>query len=201
MLTLIIEKRIKELHPDGTDHYEIYKFRGATFKITETLSHHVYNGVGHHTFFPGGKVEDPTERDPIGDVVVGAARTAATIRVPAPLALAGSQRAFSVASKAVESVRGIYMGLAYTNVERLISQGMKIGPGEVQLIDPHHPKVGNLTNTFLSGTFKGKLSDLDGDGLLDVNTERCHGTTDGYLDYYLTGAESADPFDPLQRIR
>lgn len=198
---LVIEKEIKEYHPDGSDHYEIYNFSGTTFRINDRISHHIYNGVGHHTFYPSGKVEHPEEKDPVGDAVVGAARSATAILVPRPLAVDGSERAVHVAQRAVQSVRGVYMGLGYANPERILAQGMKIGPGEVQLIDPHHPRIGKLTNTFLSGTFKGKLSDLNGDGLLDINTERCHATIDGGLDYRLLGSENPDPFDPLSRTR
>jgi len=57
-----------------------------------------------------------------------------------------------------------------------------------------HPVAGPLTNVFLYGTFKGLLSDLNGDGMLDLNTEQCHATAEGELDYHLVGSPNPDPF-------
>ncbi|HJX82966.1 MAG TPA: hypothetical protein VJ723_01335, partial [Candidatus Angelobacter sp.] len=88
---------------------------------------------------------------------------------------------------------------AYVNVDRLMGNGLRIGSGEVQLSSKHHPRAGHLTNTFLSGTFKGKLSDTNGDGDVDINTEPCHGTIAGDLDYRLLGHPNADPYDPFQK--
>jgi hypothetical protein len=207
---LVIEKRIKGYHPDGSDHYEIYGFRGFTFAPAAGLTHHVYECRSRHTFYPSGKLEDSSV-EPIGDVGVVLNRVAMPMFVPSnlpiiperimpreapplrPLPALKPERT----SRIVQSVRGRYMGAAYVNVDRLVANGMRIGAGEVQLSSLHHPVVGRLTNTFLFGTFKGKLSDLDGDGLLDINTERCHGTLDAKLDYTLSGTPNPDPFDPL----
>jgi len=191
---LIIEKRLKEFHFDGTDHYEIYKFAGITMRSSPFDAYHVYQGTSRHAFYPSGKVEDHSVA-PIGNAVAGAQRGAATALVRDPLAGAESERAARVFGKAVQSVRGRYYGFAYVDTARVAANGMRVGAGEAQLTDPQHPIVGGFTNTFLWGTFKGKLSDLDGDGKLDVNTERCHGTKDGELDYSLAGCPNADPFD------
>lgn len=193
---LIIEKRIKEFHPDGTDHYEIYRFRGFTFSPAPKITHHIYEGISTHTFFPCGKVEAPEESNPIGNVTVAAARVARAVRVMQPLQIEEeTERTVMLAGKTVESVRGRYMGSAYVSIQRLLEQNMSIGAGEVQLTDLHHPVVGPMTNTFLWGTFKGKLSDLNGDGYLDINTESTHATLKGELDYQLVGSANSDPFD------
>lgn len=207
---LVIEKRIKGYHPDGSDHFEIYGFRGFTFAPAAGLTHHVYECQSRHTFYPSGKLED-SSIDPIGDVGVVLNRVAMPMFVPSNLPIIPERITPREApplrqlpplrpertSRIVQSVRGRYMGAAYVNVDRLVANGMRIGAGEVQLSSLHHPVVGKLTNTFLFGTFKGKLSDLDGDGLLDINTERCHGTLDAKLDYTLSGTPNPDPFDPL----
>jgi hypothetical protein len=187
---LVIEKSLFEYHPDGTNHYEIYKFCGFTQKITENVYSHHYESLGHHTFYPSGKVEDISLK-PIPDVFCPLLRKATTN--PDAMAEVPS-------GKVVRSVRGRYMGNAYVNLNRLMSNRMKIGPGEVQLSTLHHPIVGPMTNTLLFGTFKGKLSDKDGDGYLDVNTEWCHATVDGKLDYNLSGSPFPDPFDPYQTV-
>jgi hypothetical protein len=191
---LVIEKCMKEFHGNRSDHYEVYKFRGVTFHPQPRVAHHVYSGISEHAFYPSGKVGDHSQGK-IDDVVVGAARAAQTVAVASPLERAETERQRMVFGRAVQSVRGRYYGTAFVNVERLMQNGMKIGEGEVQLTDVHHPVVGPLTNTFLCGSFKGKLSDLDGDGCVDVNTQRCHGTVDGKLDFALLGHPNPDPFE------
>jgi hypothetical protein len=198
---LIIEKRISGYHPDGKDHYEIYKFRGLTFHPSPQVTHHIYESRSTHTFYPSGKVEDSSIQ-PFDDVEVILNRKAEPVVVPParPLVTTRSRPTApprqKLPGRIVSSVRGKYMGFAFINLNRVLGNGMMIGPGEVQLSSVHHPVVGEMTNTFLWGTFKGKLSDLDDDGYLDVNTEPCHATLDGELDYGLEGRPSPDPFDP-----
>jgi hypothetical protein len=181
---LIIAKTLFGYHPDGTDHHEIYMFHGFTQRRSEDVNYHQYEGVSRHTFYPSGKIEDASVT-PIRDVPMAVSRIAETAMSPQHLQ----------PYRVVESVRGRYMGPAYINAGRVMANGMAIGPGEVQIASLHHPIVGKLTNTFLVGTFKGKLSDINGDGYLDVNTEACHSTIDGELDYDLDGIANEDPFD------
>jgi hypothetical protein len=96
---------------------------------------------------------------------------------------------------AIDSVRGRFFGHAYVNIERVL-KGEPLGPGDVQLSTPHDPRVAHCSNAFLFGTFKGVLSDVDGDGRLDLNTVPCHALANGQLDYRLSGTPNADPFDP-----
>lgn len=194
---LVIEKRIYDYHPDKTDHYEIYKFRGFTQKIDENIKHHIYEAEVNHTFYPSGKVEVFNPMDtPIENPKGGVQRIAATYTEPwlgGPI------------SRVVKSVRGRYKGAAYVKIDRLLEnnknlkpgEAMKVGPGEVQLASVHHAIIGQLANTYLFGSFKGKLSDLNDDGLLDVNTEPCHGTLDGLPDFDLNNVPDGDPFDPF----
>jgi hypothetical protein len=206
---LVIEKAIRGYHPDGSDHFEIFKFRGFTFHPLENINHHVYECLSTHSFYPSGKVEDLSV-DPIDDVGVVLNRVALTVpmamtpdhvlSVDGGIYRSGLRPEEACPSRVVRSVRGRYMGTAFVNVERLLASSLHIGPGEVQLSSPNHPIAGRLTNTFLSGTFKGKLSDLNGDGNLDINTEPCHGTIDGKLDYTLSGEPNSDPFDPFALV-
>lgn len=188
---LVIEKRISKYHADGSDHLEIFKFKGFSQQMSPAVYYHQYEAKARHTFYPSGKVEE-TSVAPLDDVIVNIQRGATTLRTTLPQ---------EPSVRVVQSVRGRYMGPAYINLNRILSNGMFIGAGEVQLSNYHHPVAGPLTNTFLFGTFKGKLSDLDGDGYLDVNTEPCHGTIDGELDHDLDGAKDEDPYDPFRATR
>lgn len=183
---LVIEKRLKGFHPDQSDHYEIFKFRGFSHMLDARTMHHQYESFTSHTFYPSGLVED-TSKGAVDDMYVTLARVAATSRV-ADLSDPGRE--------VIHSVRGRYMGWAHVDLARIVAAGMSIGAGEAQLASLHHRAWGHLTNTFLFGSFKGKLSDVDGDGLLDVNTEICHGTAEGELDYFADGSGRGDPFDP-----
>jgi hypothetical protein len=185
---LVIEKRLLGYHPDGTNHYEIFLFRGLSQHLGPGVCDHQYQARAQHTFYPSGKAEDESQ-PPLGDMQVELARLGRTTRIRVP---------GDPGRQVVESVRGRYMGTAFIKLDRIAANGMRIGPGEVQLASLHHPTAGRLTNTFLFGTFKGKLSDLDNDGLLDVNTERCHGTLTGELDYDLDGVADGDPYDPFR---
>ncbi|GET41980.1 HEAT repeat domain-containing protein [Microseira wollei] len=204
---LVIEKKIAKYYLSEKEHYEIYKFGGLTQELDKHIAHHQYQCMSRHTFFPSGKVGDISV-EPIDDLDVILNRVAETEAISTstiqvnlatkaayPEASPSSQR--TQPSKIVRSVRGKYMGFGYANLKQIISNEMKIGPGEVQLSSPHHPVVGALTNTFLFGTFKGKLSDLDDDGYLDINTEPCHGTVNGELDYGLTLKPNPNPFESL----
>jgi hypothetical protein len=186
---LILEKRLARYHPDGSHHYQIFRFRGFTRDLGPGVCHHRYEALARHTFYPSGKIED-TSQPALDDVVVFLRRSATTIRVPFP---------HDPSRTVVSSVRGRLMGAAFVNVQRILSQGMQIGPGEVQVVNYDHPVLRSLTNTFLFCTFRGKLSDLDGDGYLDVNTERCHSTVSGELDQDLDGIPDYDPYDPCCR--
>jgi hypothetical protein len=194
---LVVEKRIRDYHPDGTDHYEIYKFSGFSQKITENIKYHTYEANVNHTFYPSGKVEVyDSEISPIENPAGSIQRIAATYTEPI---LGGPT------SRIIRSVRGRYKGFAYVNIGKLLEnnqnlelgEAMKVGPGEVQLASVNHRTVGKLANTFLYGSFKGKLSDLNNDGLLDVNTEKCHGTIGGLPDFNHDGIADGDPFDPF----
>ncbi len=186
---LVLEKRLAGYHPDGSHHYQIFRFRGVSRDLGPGVCHHRFEALARHTFYPSGKIED-TSQPPLDDVVVSLPRSALTIRAPVP---------GDPGRTVVSSVRGHLQGAAFINIQRVLSRGMAIGPGEIQVVNPDHPVLHSLTNTYLFAAFRGKLSDLDGDGCLDVNTERCHGTLAGKLDLDLDGVPDADPYDPYCR--
>ncbi|ASP73857.1 HEAT repeat domain-containing protein (plasmid) [Sinorhizobium meliloti] len=169
---LVIEKEIKSYFADGGDRHELYSFKGLTQAVGHGVNYHEYIGTAQHSFFLSGKVDDHSG-GVVPEVRMYVSRMAITTRTT--MHLEGADQKVD----AVQSVRGTYSGFAYVSVERMLSNiekfgRMTIGSGEVQLIDPHNAEVGHLANTVLFGTFKGKLSDVDGDGLLDINTIYCH---------------------------
>jgi hypothetical protein len=182
---LILEKRLAHYHPNGSHHYQMFRFRGFTRDLGADVYYHRYEAQARHTFYPSGKIEDASV-PPVCNAVVRLRRSVTTVQARLP---------HDRSRKVVRSLRGRSMGSAFINVERVLSNGMQIGPGEVQVVSYHNPLLASLANTFLSVTFRGKLSDLDGDGCLDVNTERCHGTSCGELDLDLDGVADCDPFD------
>ncbi len=181
---LVIEKEIKDFHADGSNYYEIYDFTGHTYEVSETIKHHTYCGRSSHTFYPSGKVGlVDGNSGAVDDMTVVVNRVAVT---------RSEYLKEDPKRKIVTSVRGAYSGNAYVNIDTLLSNNMIIGKGEVQLTDMFHPVGAEYTNTYLYGTFKGKLSDNLGKGALDVNTVPCHGTIDGELDYGLKGYPNPD---------
>ena len=57
-----------------------------------------------------------------------------------------------------------------------------LAPGNGILSTLHDPEIGEMTNVFILGTFKGKLNDWDGDGRIDLNSRDVYSTVDGELD-------------------
>jgi hypothetical protein len=97
--------------------------------------------------------------------------------------------------RVVRDVRGQFFGWASTSIEQFMAAGAVL-PGTVQLSNPIDERTRDGVNTYLCGTFRGKLGDFDGDGFLDVNLIPCHGTIAGELDLDLDGVADADPFIP-----
>ena len=60
-------------------------------------------------------------------------------------------------------------------------------PGNSVLSTLHHPEVGSLTNTFLAGSFKGKVLDWNNDGVLDLNYLQSPSTAKGEVDSNFDG--------------
>ena len=72
----------------------------------------------------------------------------------------------------------------HSNVDNVIGKDLSeiLAPGNGILSSIQDPAVRDLTNVFLVGTFKGKLNDWDGDGLIDVNSRDVYSTVDGEVD-------------------
>lgn len=211
MRDLTIEKCLTDFHSDGSNHYEIFPFSGFSWTTAENRTHHRYESTSIRMFYPSGKVDDRSRG--VVEVPVILNRAAETSGV-AIKSLPPIERTISrdiarpagdtvfrtdarqirlLNGKVVTAVGGQFFGFAHTSIEQYGRHG-RVLPGTVQLANPVHPLTASLVNTYLCGTFCGKLGDQDGDGKIDLNTIPCHGIAGGELDYRADGTMQPDPF-------
>jgi hypothetical protein len=192
---LVVEKAVKGLHPDGSEHYELFKFSGMSGELAEDSLEHHYVSSMSRAFYPsltvehGHAVENVTELD----------RVAATkFAHPGEFDILGDgPRANRIAAAPrlpfVKSVRGRYFGWAAVNLDAVLAAGT-VGAGMVQLSNPTSAVSKEATNARLYGLFRGKLSDHSGSGIAEMNIVPCHGTVDGEHDLHADGTCLPDPF-------
>jgi hypothetical protein len=200
MTDLTIEKCYFNYHPDGSDHYEIYPFSGKSWKTDEMTFQHRYLGRAIRPTYLSGKVEeDPGNQIRVPIVVNRAATTTGRYiqafehedRAPASTSLISS---LVTERRVVSHVKGQYFGWAHASLKHFAQHG-DVLPGTVQLVSPAERETASLINCYICGTFRGKLSDHNRDGSLDINEVVCHGTPDGRLDYAGDGKFAPDPFE------
>ncbi|MBZ9803457.1 hypothetical protein [Mesorhizobium sp. ES1-6] len=191
MTRLTIEKRYAGFHPDGSDHYEIYPFIGKSWRSSEFDTEHRYLTNARQRFYLSGRVEeDPSETC---DVRMGAGRAAQTTGRLIDVEEREIGRKNYTVRRVVSHVKGQYFGWAHASVRHYLESG-DILPGTIQLINPTETSLAPLVNCYICGTFRGKIADHNGDGLLDVNDIVCHGLEDGRLDYQGDMSLAPDPF-------
>ncbi|HEX6718362.1 MAG TPA: hypothetical protein VF088_14750 [Pyrinomonadaceae bacterium] len=200
MTNLTIEKAYFNYHPDGTTHYEIYPFAGKSWKSSDGRTQHRYLMKALHPTYLSGRVEEDPENKIL--VPIAGNRTATTVGrtiqiferlesnhdSPIPTDITPERRSV------VSDVRGQYFGWAHASIKHYLSYG-DVFPGTVQLVSPVEAATADLVNCYICGTFRGKISDHNGDGLLDVNEIVCHGSQAGRLDYAGDGDFNVDPFE------
>jgi len=202
MRDLVVEKCLSGYNPDGSDHYEIFKFAGVSWPTRDGHVQHRYESLSTRPFYSSGRVKDKSAAV-LQDVPVILNRAADTggnllaveqTTSAIPDAVADNGRGARLdGGTLVHSVRGQFFGWAATSLSHFGDAG-RILPGTVQLASPVHESTAELTNTYLCGTFRGKIGDLDGDGFADVNLIPCHGTVDGRLDLNLNGRCDRDVY-------
>jgi hypothetical protein len=175
---VVVAKTLCGLNRDGSEHYEAFLFRGFT-ELTNPLQGNFYfETQTKRPIFLSGKANDPAD-GVVPDVTVPFAREGQWFLNP-HLEVKGR--------KAIEYVRGLFRGWSYVNLERIENNGGEFYfPGNSVLSTLHHPVVGPMTNGFITGRFKGKVLDWDGDGALDLNYLDAHATVDGEVDSDLDG--------------
>lgn len=175
---IVISKTLSGLHEDGTDHYEAFLFKGFTERTQPNSGNFYFETHTNRPFFKSGKADD-LSAGVVENVNVPFAREGQWFLNP-NIQIDGKN--------AIEYVRGLFQGWAYVNLDRIIGDGGDfMFPGNSVLSTLHHPEVGQITNTFLFGGFKGKVVDWDNDGVLDLNYLPSHATAKGEIDSNLDG--------------
>lgn len=180
--TLVLSKTLKGLHSDGSDHYESFEFKGFTERKDRLQGNFYFEAHAKRPFYLSGKADDAS-KGVVEDVTIPFAREGQWF-LNENLKIKGQP--------AIEMVRGKFQGWAYVNLDEVMNNGGDfLFPGNSVLGTLHHPVVGPLTNTFLAGSFKGKILDWDGDGELDFNYLESHATRKGEIDSNLDGIPDA----------
>lgn len=170
---LVLSKTLKGLHADGTDHYEAFNFKGFTERSNALQGNFYFEAHTPRPFYLSGKADDPSE-GVVENVTVPFAREGQWF-LNDKMPIKGKP--------AIEYVRGRFQGWAYVNLDRIQREdGNFLFAGNSVLSTLHHPIVGPKTNTFLAGSFKGKVLDWDGDGVLDFNYLPSYATREGEID-------------------
>lgn len=170
---LVIAKTIEGLHADGTPHVDNYLFRGFTDRSRRDRGNFFFESLVPRPFFKSGRADDPSEG--VREADIGFARYGTWHLEPK----------FQVHGEAaIRYVRGRFQGWGHVNLARVAGRSVEeiLVPGNGVLSTLHDPEVGPMTNAFILGTFKGKLNDWDGDGVIDLNSRDVYSTVDGEID-------------------
>ena len=175
---VVVAKTLCGLNADKSEHYEAFLFRGFT-ELTNPLQGNFYfETQTKRPIFLSGKANDPSE-GVVEDVTVPFARQGQWFLNP-HMEVKGR--------KPIEYVRGLFQGWSFVNLSRIENLGGDFFyPGNSILSTLHHPVVGPKTNAFISGRFKGKIVDWNGDGVIDLNYLPAHATIQGEVDSDLDG--------------
>lgn len=176
--TLVIAKNIQNLYPDGSPHADNYLFKGFTERTHADRANFYFESNVKRHFFMSGQIGDP--EDGVLESQIGFTRRGRWYLDP-------NMRIKDEA--AIRYVRGRFHGWAYVNLDRVMGKPLEevIVPGNGVLSTLHDPVVGPMTNVFLAGTYKGKLSDWDGDGRIDTNSLDIYATRTGEVDMDMDG--------------
>jgi hypothetical protein len=176
--TLIIAKTIDGLHPDGSPHIDNYLFRGFTERTRSDRGNFFFESHVKRPFFLSGRADDTSQG--IHETHIGFMRQGCWYL----------DHHFKIrGADAIRYVRGRFQGWGYVNLERAMGKSLEeiLRPGNGVLATLHDPVVRPLTNVFISGTFKGKLNDWDGDGHIDLNSRHVYSTLEGEIDTNMDG--------------
>lgn len=187
---LTVEKELAGLHADGTNHYEIYPFRGLSteYEGGRYLEHN-YLSETLRPFYESGIVDSgPATMVPVSLSRIALTQLAGRGDVTIHGDGARADRMRAAERPFIESVRGRFFGWASINLAAVFEAGA-VRAGHVQLSNPTDPIAGPVTNARLYGTFRGKSGDYTGAGHLTLNALKCHGRPDGGIGTAIDGAE------------
>lgn len=181
--TLVIAKIIDGLYPDGSPHVDNYLFKGFTERTRSDRANFYFESKVKRHFFNSGRIGDPDGG--VMESEIGFTRRGRWYL----------DENFQVKNEAaIRYVRGRFHGWAYVNVANVVGKPLEevIVPGNGVLSTLHDPEIGSLTNVYLSGTYKGKLNDWDGDGKIDLNSLPIYATRTGEVDMDMDGVADVD---------
>jgi hypothetical protein len=175
---LVIAKTTRGLHADGSPHIDNYLFRGFTERTRPDRGNFYFESHVRRPFYRSGRADDASEG--VHDSQIGFMRQGCWYL---------DDRYKVRGADAIRYVRGRFQGWGYFNLTGLQGKSLDqiLVPGAAILSTLHDPVAGPLTNVFISGTFKGKLSDWDGDGYVDLNSCDVYSTAEGELDSDMDG--------------
>ncbi|HEX8363384.1 MAG TPA: HEAT repeat domain-containing protein [Longimicrobium sp.] len=170
---LVIAKTISGLHPDGSPHCDNYLFRGFTERSRNDRGNFFFESLVPRPFYHSGRADDPSMG--MSDARIGFMRQGCW-HLDSNFKVRGGD--------AIRYVRGRFQGWGFVNLQNIAGKALEdvLVPGNAILSTLHDPIAGPMTNAFISGTFKGKLNDWDGDGHIDLNSRDVYSTTEGELD-------------------
>lgn len=171
---LMLTKRLRGFNSDGSDHWEVFRFRGLTDRTDPYKANFAFVANEERPFFLSGQINDTSEGVLAGNVSflrVGQWRLDPNIPVQG--------------DAAIRYVKGNFMSWGYVDLRQTIDDdngdGDPLDAGEMlRAVVYDGDKV--YSNTLVAGTWKGKITDEDGDGVLDLNYPRQLVTRDGWLD-------------------
>jgi hypothetical protein len=175
---LVIAKRIDGLHADGSPHIDNYLFRGFTERTQADRGNFYFESSVQRPFFMSGVADDASKG--VEDATISFMRSGCWHLEPK----------FQIRGEpAIRYVRGKFQGWGHFDLAKCMGKPIDevLQPGNAILSSLHHPIAGPMTNVFISGTFKGKLNDWDGDGHIDLNSRDVYSTVDGELDTDMDG--------------
>jgi len=180
---LVIAKSIAGLHADGSLHLDNYLFRGFTERTQPDRGNFYFESHVRRPFYLSGRADD-TSRG-VADSHIGFMRQGCWYL--------DNRYKIRDGADAIRYVRGMFQGWGYINLEQVVGKSLEqvLLPGNAILSTLHDPVAGPLTNVFIAGTFKGKLNDWDGDGVVDLNSRDVYSTTEGEVDTDMDGVPDA----------
>ncbi|MEU7484881.1 HEAT repeat domain-containing protein [Streptomyces sp. NPDC042319] len=174
---LIISKNLSGLHDDGSPHVENFLFRGVTNHANAERGSFFFESRGLRPIFLSGQADD----DSLGhrNEMVSAKRSGEWTLDP---------RMEIKGASAIRYVRGRVQTWGYINFTTMQGSSLEevLCPGNSILGTLDTPS-GPLANAYITGAFKGKLVDWDGDGRVDVNSLNIFATEDADVDTDMDG--------------
>lgn len=174
---LVISKNLSGLHEDGSPHVENFLFRGVTNHANDGRGSFFFESRGLRPIFLSGRADD----DSFGhrNEMVSAKRSGEWTLDPL-MEIKGEP--------AIRYVRGRVQTWGYVNFETMRGSSLEevLFPGN-SILGTLDTESGPLANAYITGAFKGKLVDWDGDGRVDVNSLNIYATEDAEVDTDMDG--------------